>query len=163
MGGVVLAVIIIEVLVFLYSGNLNTIPSVAIENLPTITVVPFTKLVQGMQSSISTRINYLITSTDELEKLWKMISASEKIPTVDFTRYSVAAVFAGEKPTNDYTIAVSRVEDTNVRTVIVTLAQPTASCKPKHSITAPYELIVLPKTSLALTHEDRIATTSCSQ
>lgn len=164
MGGVVLAVVIIAVLVFLYSGgNLNTVPSAATENHPIVTAVPFTKLVQGTQSGVSIRTNYLITSASGLEKLWKMIVANGKMPVVDFTAYSVAAVFAGEKPTDDYAIAVSKVEDTNVRTVVVTLAQPDASCKPKHSATAPYELIVLPKTSLTFTHEDRIATTSCSQ
>ncbi|OGG92914.1 hypothetical protein A2609_03550 [Candidatus Kaiserbacteria bacterium RIFOXYD1_FULL_47_14] len=146
--GFVVTTIIVGVLISFYSDNISNEPS------STAVSVPFTKLAQGTQSIVSARTNYLITSTSELEKLWKMIDAKESPPAIDFTKNSVAAIFAG---------AVSKVEDTDVRTVIVALAMPDGRCLPKNATTTPYELITLPSTSLAFTHKDQTVVTACEQ
>jgi len=140
-GGVVFVAIVAGVFLFLYSTSVSSNQS------STVISVPFTKLAQGTQSTVSVRTNYLITSTGEFEKLWKMIDAKGSPPTVDFTKNSVAAIFAG---------TVSSVEDTDVRTVTVT----GTSCSFKKATTTPYELITLPATPLEFTHEDQ-ATNNC--
>jgi hypothetical protein len=141
-GGFVSVVIIVGVLISFYGGSVSSDQSsMAIS-------VPFTKLAQGTQSTVSARTNYLITSASELEKLWKMIDAKGSPPAIDFTNNCVAAIFAG---------TVSRVEDTDVRTVTVT----GTSCSLKKATTTPYELITLPTTSLSFAHEDISITAAC--
>src|SRR5665811_1832324 len=91
-------------------------------------IVPFTKIAQGMQSNVSTRANYLITSPSALSKLWKLIDATTTPPEIDFNRDAVVAVFAGERPTTGYAISVAKIEDTGMRTVSVTIAKPDTTC-----------------------------------
>jgi hypothetical protein len=164
-GGAVIVAIIIGALAFLYSSRnvSNALPSTVTENNPMPIAVPFTELAHGTQSTVSTRINYLITTTEGLQKLWKMIDAKGSPPTVDFSKNAVAAVFAGEKPTAGYAITVSHIEDTTVRMVTVMLSEPDGNCPEKKSIIAPYELVMLSTTTLSVTHQDIVATTSCPQ
>ena len=162
--GVIVVSVAIGGLVFVYGGEnfSGALPSEAINNNPiTAVAVPFTELASGTQSNISTRKNYLITSASELQKLWGMIDVEGNPPAVDFTKNTVAAIFAGTEPTTGYAIAVSKVEDTNVRTVTVTLTKPGNSCVEGQLVTAPYVLIELSKTSLRFTHEDQVATNEC--
>ena len=166
-GGAILAAIVIGILVFLFvNKNLSHCGRVRCGqeqeiNNSTMVAVPFTKLVQGMQSSVPTRTNYLITSASELEKLWKMIDAKGNPPTVDFTKNAIVAVFAGQKPTAGYAIAVAAVQDTDVRTVAVVLSEPKSTCAEKRTAVTPYELVTFPKTSLPLAHKDHATTTPC--
>lgn len=161
-GGVAVVAIVIGVLVFLYGDGINR-PIGAYEIPLSAVVVPFTELMRGTQSNVSTRTNYLITSTNELEKLWKMINAGGKMPTVDFSQNYIAAVFAGQKMTGGYAISVTKVIDAQGRMVTVTLTSPGSACIVTQSTTAPYQIIELSKTSLPFTHEDQTTMTSCSQ
>jgi len=160
--GAIVAAIIIGVLAFFFSSRrVPNIPTVATEQTPI--AVPFTELAAGTRSTVTTRTNYLITSADQFTKLWSMVDAKRNPPTIDFSANAVAAVFAGAAPTSDYTISISKIEDTNERTVTVMLAEPQSGCALKDSTTTPYQIISLPKTSLPLAHEYVVATTSCSQ
>ena len=165
LGGAIVVAIIIGVFVFLYGGSgvSNTSLSSANENRLAAVAVPFIELAQGVQSNISMRTNYLITSASQLEKLWKIVDTNDKIPNVDFTKNYIVAVFAGNEPTTDYAISVSKIEDTDVRTVTVTLVKPGNNCLGKDLTTTPYNLVALPKTSLPFTHEDQAATTDCTR
>jgi len=156
--GAVVVAVIVGTLLFLYGGE-----NFSNKNYSIVTTVPFTELAHGTQSDVATRTNYLITSASELEKLWKMIDAKGNPPVVDFAKSAVAAVFAGQKMTGGYAIAVSKVTDAQDRVVTITLSSPDSTCLFTQSITAPYQIIKLPKTSLSFTHEDQTATTSCSQ
>ena len=125
--------------------------------------VPFTELRHGTQSSVSERVNYLIDTQAEFDRLWKVMGATGEKPPVDFTTHSVIASFSGKKPTGGYAISIAKVEDTDVRMVTVTVAKPGGGCMTAQSITAPYVLVEVPKTSLALAHEDVATTTDCSR
>lgn len=144
--GFVAAVIVVVILITVYGSSISNTSSLA------ATPVSFTKLAQGTQSTVSTRTNYLITSANELEKLWKMIDAKGNPPAIDFTKNCVAAIFAG---------TVAKVEDTNVRTVMVALATPDGRCLSKNATTTPYELVTVPITSLPLAHKDISITAAC--
>ncbi len=162
-GGAIVAAIVIGVLAFLYSNkNVSNAPPAAItENNPVATAVPFTKIAEGTQAAISTRTNYLITSADQLNQLWKIIGATSTPPEIDFGNDSVIAVFAGDKSIS--AIAVANVEDANSRMVSVTLAKMAGNCASKLKPATPYEIVSLPATTLPFMHEDIVATTSCSQ
>jgi hypothetical protein len=161
-GGFAIAVIIVGISIFIRGGGGQVAsPSVATEALPVAVAVPFTELARGMQSDVKTRVNYLITSAEGLEKLWEMIDAAGTPPAVDFKKESVIAVFAGEKPTTGYAIEVVKVEDAIARTVSITLTKPGGSCVVGQAITAPYQVITVPLTTRSFAHEDVSTTTGC--
>lgn len=162
-GGLAVVVIATGIFLILQGGNGGQVasPSAATDALPIAATVPFTELVRGMQSEVKTRVNYLITSTEGLEKLWEMVDATGTPPVVDFKKDSVIAVFAGEKPTTGHAIEVAKVEDAIARTVSITLTNPGGSCVVGQAITAPYQVIVVPLTTLSFAHEDISTTTGC--
>ncbi len=123
-------------------------------------LIPFTTVVRGVESPITERVNYLITSAADLALLWKMIAATGTPPTVDFTTHAVVAVFAGAAETAS-AISVTRVEDTASRLVSITIEKPSGTCTKTVASTTPYEIVALPLTTLPFTHEDAVATTSC--
>ncbi len=163
--GLALVAVVLGTFILLYGrNNLPSAPSSAVAyNTPAAVAVPFTELAQGVHSSVSVRTNYLITSETQLAKLWKMIDARGKTPVVDFTTHDVIAVFAGKEPTAGYTIAVSKIDYANTRQVTVTLTSPGGNCMLAQSVTAPYQVVELAKTSLPLTHADRAITANCLQ
>ena len=158
-----LAIIAVGIGTFLFlRGNLSSasLSATATDNTPA-TIVPFTKIARGNTSTVTKRVNYLISSADGLDKLWKMINATSTPPAVDFNKDAVIAVFAGEKPTTGYTIAVSKIEDSGERLVSITIANPDGNCVTGQTLTTPYELIRVPATSLPLAHTNISATASC--
>lgn len=156
---VAVAVIVIGILVF-FSGNkkVSTTPASVAESVAT-TTVPFTKLVQGAKSNVTTRANYVIASADGLSEFWKMAGASGKPPAVDFKTQAVIAVFAGKEPTSS--ISIAKIEDSSVRMVSIAITKPEGVCAKKASISSPYEIAVVPATLLSLAHEDILTTTTC--
>jgi len=127
----------------------------------TRTSVSAQELAHGERSTVVRRTNYLINSTSELSEVWNMIETDAQQPEVDFTRNSVVAVFAGKKPTAGHDIEVTKVEDGIVRKVFLKLTSPGVSCLLAQSLTQPYQIIEIPKTSLAYAHEDTAITESC--
>lgn len=155
------AAFVIGAFFFLYSQN--AAPHAVVQQQSTGTTVPFTELAEGTQSKVLGRTNYLITSTTQLSNLWSMIDAQGQIPDVDFDTHVVMAVFAGKQSTAGYAIAVSKVEDSTVRQVTVTVTSPGGSCLLAQSVTAPYQIVEVSKTSLTFTHTDIATTASCLQ
>ena len=159
-GIIVVAVIAIVIGVYMfYSGQgASSFPN----NQPSAVIVPFTALADGARSKVSSRVNYLITTQEELAELWKFLEEPPPVPKVDFNKKVVAAVFAGEVPTSGYDIAVVEVQDADKRVVKIELVKPDDSCILAQSLTAPYQVIELPKTSLPFTHADTWTTKTCS-
>jgi hypothetical protein len=155
-----IAACIIGVLLFLYgsSGVLNFQRKVTYVNRPV--AVPFLKIAGGMKSTVLTRTNYLITSTNQFNKLWDMIDATGTPPAIDFKNTEVAAVFAGAESIANSSIIVTKVVDANARIIFVNVIKPTGTCLEKQKA-APYEIILLPATKLRIVHEDIVATTTC--
>ncbi len=153
--------VVIGVLLSL-SGVGNPTPPVVVKSetsAMTATIVPFTKIVQGQKSSISERANFLITSPEQLKELWKLIDATTTQPVVDFKRQSVIAVFAGKQSTSS--IAIAKIEDTNARLVSIAIAKPDTACAQEASAASAYEVVIVPSTTLSLSHQDIPTTTPC--
>lgn len=125
------------------------------------TPVLFTTLASGSQSTVTDRVNYLITTDAELGSLWALLRDSIQRPTVDFSKYDVLAVFAGTVPTAGYSIAITKISDTDHREVTIELDTPGVSCLAADTRSNPYEIIQVPKTDLPLTHTDVSQTISC--
>jgi len=161
--GLTLVAAIIGVSLFFYGpGGLANVWSSAGAGDTAAIEVPFTELAQGSQSSVATRVNYLITSASQLGELWKMTDATGTPPAVNFNTHAVIAVFAGQQPTAGYSIEVSKVEDTAVRMVTVTLTKPGDGCILAQTVTAPYELISVPVGTLPPAHEDISTAVDCT-
>lgn len=162
--GIVFVIAIFSVAIFFYGGNTPTSSLAESGGGPAAVAVPFTELAQGAQSTVAVPTNYLITSESQLNKLWEMIDTNgQTAPVVNFATNEVIAVFAGREPTNGYAVTVSKVEDTHARVVIVTLVKPSSGCTLAKSVTAPYQIVELPKTTLPFTHKNQTTVTSCSQ
>ncbi len=116
--------------------------------------VPFTPITRGSKSSVTERVNYLITSKEELSLLWDMINATTTEPSIDFNTQAVIAVFAGQQLVAGTDIAVAKIEDATKRLVSITIQRPEGKCSTKRATTTPFEIIKVPLTSLPLTHED---------
>lgn len=154
--GVALAALCIGTYLFL-SGDFSDVSNTQ----PTAIAVPFTPLLRGTHSNVTSRVNYFITSPDELNELWKMINATSTPPKVDFEKDAVIAVFAGQQPSAGYAIQVSKVVDSSARLVSIIIAKPDDGCMKGQSLTTPYELVTIPTTSLPLAHEDLSTTAEC--
>ena len=153
--------VIVGALVFVSGrGNFSkSSPSASGYSNETATAVPFTKLAQGTQSSVSTRTNYLITSPGQLDELWKMIDATGTPPAVDFNTKAVLAVFAAKQSSTS--IKIAKIEDTTQRVVSISIAVPDGSCAKNAPAVAPYELVAVASTTLPITHEDIPTIVNC--
>ena len=127
------------------------------------TSVLFTELASGTNADVTTRESYLITNDEELRDLWKLLRTDSERPTIDFTKDSVLAVFAGEEPTAGYTIAVRAITETNERMINIEIGAPGVTCGAAEVVTTPYQIIKVAKTDLPLAHKDAMVTTGCLQ
>lgn len=160
--GIALLAVAIGVYFFLSGDVKNSSPASVSESQTSAVAVPFTPLVSGTRSTIAERVNYFITSSTQLNELWKLVDAKGQPPKVDFTKEAVIAVFAGQQPTGGYAIQVSKIVDSTSRLVSVTIQKPDSKCVVTQSFTAPYELVTIPATTLPLAHEDIPVIKSCS-
>jgi len=135
-------------------------PQVAV-NFQAATTVPFEMIAHGEKSTVTERVNYVITTPDAFLKFWKMTDAKGAPPSIDFSKHEVIAVFAGKGANAG--IAVTKIEDTDARMVAISLTTLDTACAKKtaHAGSAPYQIVVVPATTLTLTHKDSITTASC--
>jgi hypothetical protein len=158
--GIALVALVIGVVVFLSGqGGVPSTSSAVANTQPSAVIVPFTEITRGSKSTVTTRVNYFITSTDELNKLWKMIDATGTPPVIDFNTHAVLAVFAGKESTSSITVA--KIEDASTRMVSIAIAKPDSACTKKPPATSLYEIVAVPVTSLPLAHEDIPTTATC--
>lgn len=159
-GIIVVAVIAVAIGVYMfYTGQGASLDFT--NNQQSAVIVSFEALAEGPRSKVESRVNYLIETQEELVELWEFLEEPPPVPAVDFNKKVVVAVFAGEVPTTGYDIAVVEVQDADKRVVKIELIKPDESCILAQSVTSPYHVIELPKTSLPFTHDDTWTTKTC--
>ena len=149
-------------LIFFFVQNKDS-ESSASQTQSAAAIVPFERIAHGARSAVKERVNYAISSPEQMVELWEMLDKSDTPPAVDFNRQMVIAVFAGEKPAIGYGISVSKVTDADKRLVAITLESPADKCASKSTSTTPYEIVVVPTASLPLAHQDTLATVACPE
>ena len=105
----------------------------------------FEILKQESHSSREKASNEVIKSQEKLVALYKDLELTD-VPTVDFTKNSVVAIFMGQKSTGGYSTAVDKVmlnNDTAFVEIVETKPQDMATMM----LTQPYCIALIPKTS----------------
>ncbi|MBA3789260.1 protease complex subunit PrcB family protein [Patescibacteria group bacterium] len=169
-GGMVLVAILVGgVLFFFGPASLQSDVNSAISangGSTSTSTVSYTVLVQGTNAlSVTGRSNYRIRTNDDLKTLWVLIYGDHgvsAIPTVDFSKYEVLAIFDGTHSNGGYTVQVKSLTDANAqRLVVVDHVTPGSTCVTTSSITSPFQLIQVPKTTFPLTHTDETRVSAC--
>ena len=102
-------------------------------------------------------------SKEELDALWNLVYGSGgPAAAVDFTKEEVLAVFDGSHSSGGYDITVDSVKDEGgVRKIHITHTIPGEGCAVSSAITSPYQIVVVPRSSLPLSRTDATATADC--
>ncbi|HQU07473.1 MAG: hypothetical protein B7X04_00465 [Parcubacteria group bacterium 21-54-25] len=130
----------------------------------TNTSLPVSVIAQGTNASVLTRSNYVIKNESDWQQFKTLFdgTSGSPLPTIDFSKEQALAVFAGAEPTGGYRIEVSKITDsTQKRTIDVTISTPGPHCTVTQAQTSPYEIVVVPATSLPLMHVDTTKVSSC--
>lgn len=118
----------------------------------------FTVLAEGQDSgSVDRRTNFRIMSDEELRELWSMLysTGGPAVPSVDFSKSEVIAVFDGSHSSGGYRVEVTDVADADgKRTVRITRHAPNDDCAVTSAITSPFQIISVPKSELPLAKEE---------
>ena len=127
--------------------------------------VSFSVLQAGTNASqVTERKNYRIKTGEELTQLWKSIYGPDApaMPSVDFDKHQVLAVFDGTHTTGGYTVRVESVTDDGLhRNVRIIHEEPDDTCMVTEAFSSPYQLIVVPKSTAQIVREDITLTRSC--
>jgi hypothetical protein len=128
---------------------------------PSVTV-----LTEGKNANTTERRNYRVTNAEELFSLWQVIYGTNPpgLPTVDFTKNEVLAVFDGSHGTGGYAVQVLSVTDSGVsRVVAIEHQAPGAGCTVTDAVTSPYQIVLVPKmrANMSLSHTDQDRTVDC--
>ncbi|NMG08385.1 protease complex subunit PrcB family protein [Brasilonema sp. UFV-L1] len=117
--------------------------------------ISFTTIARGNDSGYQSASQIMvINNSEQWIDLWQQHTYNTEppppVPQVDFTRYSVVAVFAGEKPTGGYSVEILSVETSGSQTqkqlaITVQQRQPGAGDFVTEALTYPYHMIRIPK------------------
>lgn len=122
-------------------------------------------LAQGQNApGIDQRVNYRVVNADQLSALWQIIYTDngQAVPSVDFNRYEVLALFDGSHSTGGYGIQITGINDTNSQRVVsITHIEPGDSCVPSADLTSPFVIVQVQKSSLPISRVEKVFTTQC--
>ena len=118
----------------------------AIETNKSAERVSFKTIAKGLRSGIREPSQIAIRSQTEWQKLWRQHSsvstAPAPLPTVDFDKEIVAAVFLGEKPSGGYGIEISSAEVVGSSlTVFVKETSPKPGAIVTQAINQPFHIV----------------------
>ncbi len=126
--------------------------------------VTFSPVAKGVSAYVLDRVNYAIYTPEELNELWALLPDAGPQPTVDFSKEAVVAVFGGQVTQGGHSIEVEKIIDRGgERMVSVSIATPAPECITTQAIETPYQVVIVPKTTHTLAHEDIPAVRSCAE
>lgn len=107
----------------------------------TITSLPFSNLIQGIQSNFDTKMTLVIGDKDTFEKYWKK-ATQNPIPEVNFSEKSI--ILAAQGPSRNGVTEVNNISSNGKITVEVVWSQ-ASSDSPNQNSTSSFQLIEFPK------------------
>jgi hypothetical protein len=121
--------------------------------------IPIKVLDQGENAfDMASRKNIAIYDPIAFADFWKKAHGTDgtPLPSIDFSKNYVIAVFAGTVPSSGYSIEVDKVTDEeDARSVAVLIEEPDASCRVIQEDRHPYQFVSVAFTdATALAHTD---------
>lgn len=114
--------------------------------------IKFELVSKGPASGIDDRKQVVIKSESEFRAKFAEVNSifypQPEAPAVDFSKYTVIAVFQGTKNNGGYTIKIDKIsydEDGNVKVSVIETS-PGSNCVTTDAITHPYYIVKIPKT-----------------
>ncbi len=126
--------------------------------------VSFSVIAEGANASLSERKNFKIENREQLEQVWALAygQTTVALPSVDFEKYEVLAVFGGQKNTGGYTVAVKEIMDNeDTRRITITHTVPGSSCVTTQALTSPFQFVRVEKSEARIDRKDEILTVAC--
>jgi hypothetical protein len=106
--------------------------------------VPVTTILRGANSQISEPRQVVVRSAGEWQALWREHSA-QPAPAVDFSRFMIAALFVGSRPTAGFSVEITSVTTTNSDTILDYVErQPPSDAITAQVITSPFHIVRIP-------------------
>lgn len=120
----------------------------------------FTTVERSQNSGVSSPRRLVLRSASEWSALWAVHASPQlppaPLPAVDFSRDEVIAVFAGSQPNGCHGVEILAVADGDTdRRVTVLQSGPPPGAICTQQVVTPAHMIVLPRSSLAVTFRDR--------
>lgn len=164
---IVFAAVVVGGLLYLYGGP--AFHKSYVGQGPTAPFAPqmqsgLTMLASGDAPNVAERVNYRITTKDQLAQLWKMLytDSGQPVPDVDFNTDEVLALFDGSHSTGGYGIQLTSVKDSGgQRTVTITHFVPGANCVPPGGISSPFIIVEVSKSSLPINRVEQTVANQC--
>lgn len=118
--------------------------------------IDFTTIARGTNSGYQGASQMVIDNSEQWINFWQQHTSNAEppppVPQVDFSRDSIVAVFAGEKPTGGYSIEIlsaetsgSQIQERSVIAITVQHCQPEPGDFVTEALTYPYHIIRIPK------------------
>jgi hypothetical protein len=109
--------------------------------------VPMTTVHSSHMSGIDTPQQTVARTAAEFEVLWKKHAPGQTVPTVDFTKQMVLAVFLGSRPTGGFNVLITGVQQSgNDLVAHWTEARPAPGMVATTVITSPAHIVAVPRT-----------------
>ncbi len=123
---------------------------------------------QGPRSGVGEAKNLVITTEAEWLRVFSEIAphvfVGDYMPAIDFTKESVVAVFAGQKPNGGYGFGAylsGLRQPGKSLTVHISENSPGPNCVTEQVLTTPYVLIKIPKTDQKIVFETTRSVVDC--
>ncbi len=113
--------------------------------------LPMEVVINGTYSGVEVKREAVINNNEDYQKLmsevYNNLDQMPRIPVVDFTKYTLIAVFIGPRNTGGYMVNIDSINDGN-KSVSVSVVEetPGKNCNTMQVITRPYTIVKIPKT-----------------
>lgn len=150
-----LLLILLTAAVFLsgWALYLSTTTKTSEEKFPAEKTIDFETIDKGGMSGFSQKEHkkqYIVKREQEWQEVWDIAHANvlpkPTLPEVDFETYIVLAVFQGNFPTGGYDVSVEKILVEESVLVNTRETSPAVNCIVTQALTAPYQIIKIPKT-----------------
>jgi hypothetical protein len=127
----------------------------------TILQPTFTTVAEGQASGIEEAREVVVQTAAEWKALWQDHTQGQKMPAVDFTKSTVAAIFLGTRNTGGHKVLVTAVDRSGPDVVVAWHEeQPGGGMMVTQALTSPFLIVRFDKASGAVKFKKDRATTA---
>ena len=107
----------------------------------------FRALDGGSRSGVTTQQESVARTPEEWQRLWQahQPGGARPLPALDFSREMAIAIFAGQRPTGGFAVAVEQVtESASGIEVVYRVTPPPPGSMVSQALTSPFQIIAVP-------------------